>query len=322
MTPVLLLAALSLFWGLNWPGMKIILSELTVWWFRAACLLVGGAILMSLSALSGNRVRLWRREIGPVALCGCFAILGWMVCSAYGVSLMPAGRASIIAFTMPLWATLAAAAVLGEPLSVRKLLGLGLGISGLGVLIGPDLLILERAPLGALFMLLTLLITWGLADRLTHNPWVGIGAVLFTAFSWAIGTVLVKRTAWELPTLSNVAWQLLLSAIPVTAVALLTEPLPDAASLSLPAIAALVYIFVFPMSFCQWAYFKVVGLLPASVAAIGTLAIPVIGVYSSHLVLGEAVGVSELLALLLVLSALVLVLLVPALADSRDRRSA
>ena len=77
-----------------------------------------------------------------------------------------------------------------------------------------------------------------------------------------------------------------------------------------------------PMSFCQWAYFKVVGLLPASVAAIGTLAIPVIGVYSSHLVLGEAVGVSELLALLLVLSALVLVLLVPALADSRDRRSA
>jgi drug/metabolite transporter (DMT)-like permease len=297
MTPVLLLAALSLFWGLNWPGMKIILSELTVWWFRAACLLVGGAILMSLSALSGNRVRLWRREIGPVALCGCFAILGWMVCSAYGVSLMPAGRASIIAFTMPLWATLAAAAVLGEPLSVRKLLGLGLGISGLGVLIGPDLLILERAPLGALFMLLA-------------------------AISWAIGTVLVKRTAWELPTLSNVAWQLLLSAIPVTAVALLTEPLPDAASLSLPAIAALVYIFVFPMSFCQWAYFKVVGLLPASVAAIGTLAIPVIGVYSSHLVLGEAVGVSELLALLLVLSALVLVLLVPALADSRDRRSA
>jgi drug/metabolite transporter (DMT)-like permease len=297
MTPVLLLAALSLFWGLNWPGMKIILSEVTVWWFRAACLLVGGAILMSLSALSGNRVRLWRREIGPVALCGCFAILGWMVCSAYGVSLMPAGRASIIAFTMPLWATLAAAAVLGEPLSVRKLLGLGLGISGLGVLIGPDLLILERAPLGALFMLLA-------------------------AISWAIGTVLVKRTAWELPTLSNVAWQLLLSAIPVTAVALLTEPLPAPASLSLPAIAALVYIFLFPMSFCQWAYFKVVGLLPASIAAIGTLAIPVIGVYSSHLVLGEAVGVSELLALLLVLSALVLVLLVPALAAPGGGRSA
>ncbi|MCD4685477.1 MAG: hypothetical protein K8S97_06040 [Anaerolineae bacterium] len=35
---------------------------------------------------------------------------------------------------------------------------------------------------GALFMLLTLLLTWALALRLTGNGWVGVGAVLFTAF--------------------------------------------------------------------------------------------------------------------------------------------
>ncbi len=286
-----------MFWGLNWPGMKIILSEMTVWWFRAVCLLVGGGILMSLSALSGNRVRLRRGEFSRIAFCGCFAILGWMVCSAYGISLMPAGRASIIAFTMPLWATLVAAPVLGEPVSARKLAGLALGIAGLGVLIGHDLLVLQRAPLGALFMLLA-------------------------AISWAIGTVLVKRIDWQLPTLSNVSWQLLLSALPVTAVALLTEPLPDPGSLSTPANFAIVYLFLGPMSFCQWAYFKTVGLLPASVAAIGTLAIPVIGVYSSHLVLGEPVSMAEVLALLLVLSALVLVLLVPALRERHAAASA
>ena len=71
------------------------------------------------------------------------------------------------------------------------------------------------------------------------------------------------------------------------------------------------------MSFCQWAYFKTVSLLPASIAAIGTLMVPVIGVYSSHLILGEKVGVNDLLALLLVLSALVLVLLLPAWRASR-----
>lgn len=292
LTPVLLLAALSLFWGLNWPGMKIILSEMTVWWFRAVCLLIGGGILMSISALSGNRVRLRPGEFSRVAFCGSFAILAWMVCSAYGISLMPAGRASIIAFTMPLWATLVAAPILGEPVTARKLAGLALGIAGLGVLIGHDLLVLQRAPLGALFMLLA-------------------------AITWAIGTVLVKRIDWQLPTLSNVSWQLLLSALPVTAIALLTEPLPHPASFSWPVIGALVYIFLFPMSFCQWAYFKVIGLLPASVAAIGTLTIPVIGVYSSHLVLGEPVGAAEILALLLVLSALVLVLLLPALRERR-----
>lgn len=287
LAPILLLASLSLFWGLNWPGMKIILAEITVWWFRAFCLIVGGLILLSISALSGNRWRLYRREVGPVLRCGIFAILGWMVFSAYGVSLMPAGRASIIAFTMPLWATLMASMVLGEDITASKIAGLVLGLIGLTVLIGPDLLFLQRAPLGAFFMLLA-------------------------ALSWALGTILIKHTAWEIPALSNVAWQLLLSAVPVTLVALATEPLPEISQLSDQAIVALIYISLGPMSFCQWAYFKTVRLLPASIAAIGTLMVPVIGVYSSHLILDEPVGLYELLALMLILSALALVLLLPA----------
>jgi drug/metabolite transporter (DMT)-like permease len=282
----LLLASLSLFWGLNWPGMKIILSELTVWWFRAFCLIVGGCILMLVSALSGNRCKLRRQEIGSVMLCGSFAILGWMVFSAYGVSQMPAGRASIIAFTMPLWATLIAAYVLGERITMTKVAGLLLGLLGLVVLIGPDLVILKRAPVGAFFM-------------------------LSAAISWAIGTVLLKKITWQLPTLSNIAWQLLFSSLPVTLVAALSEPLPDLTRLSGSVIIALVYIFLFPMSFCQWAYFKTVGLLPASIAAMGTLMVPVIGVYSSYLILDEKVGIADLVALLLVLSALVMVLLIP-----------
>lgn len=296
-TPYLLLASLSLFWGLNWPGMKIILSEVTVWWFRALCLIVGGCILLLLSAMSDNRWKLRREEFGPVLLCGSFAILGWMVFSAYGVSLMPAGRASIIAFTMPLWATFIAAFTLDEPITVTKVAGLLLGLLGLGVLIGSDLLILKHAPVGAFFMLLA-------------------------SVSWAFGTVLIKRISWQIPTLSNVAWQLLLSAIPVSLVAAFTEPVPALSTLSVPAVIALVYIFLFPMTFCQWAYFKAVGLLPASIAAIGTLMVPVIGVYSSYLILDEHVGISELLALTLVLSALVLVLVIPAWKTARQNRIA
>ena len=41
--------------------------------------------------------------------------------------------------------------------------------------------------------------------------------------------------------------------------------------------------------------------------------VPVVGVYSSYLLLDEHVGYAELVALLLVLSALALVLIVPAL---------
>ena len=65
---------------------------------------------------------------------------------------------------------------------------------------------------------------------------------------------------------------------------------------------------------------KTVGLLPASIAAIGTLMVPVIGVYSSYLILDEKVSIADLLALLLVLSALVLVLLIPAWKTRRTAR--
>jgi len=266
--------------------MKIILAEIPVWWFRASCLIAGGTILLTISAASGNRWLIAKREIPSVVFCGCFAILGWMVFSAYGVQKMPAGRASIVAFTMPLWATIFSAYFLGEAITRTKLTGLILGIAGLGFLIGPDLIILKRAPTGAVFMLLA-------------------------ALSWALGTVIFKKRSWDLPVISNVAWQLLFSAIPVFCVAMLIEPFPELTTLSTKAAIALIYIYLFPMSFCQWAYFKTVQLLPASIAAVGTLMVPVVGVYSSHLLLDEQVGVSDLIALCMVISALTLVLLVP-----------
>lgn len=284
--PYVLLASLSLFWGLNWPGMKIILGEMTVWWFRGSCLIAGGVILLALSALSGNRWRIKTGEVPAVAFCGLFAILGWMVFSAYGVSRMPAGRASIIAFTMPLWATIFASRWLGERITPAKVVGLVLGIGGLGFLIGPDLIVFKKAPEGAIYMLLA-------------------------AISWGLGTVIFKRGNWALPVISNIAWQLLFSAVPVLIIAVLIEPLPELRSFSPSAVIALVYIYLFPMSFCQWAYFKVVRLLPASIAAIGTLMVPVIGVYSSFVILGERVGLTELAALILILLALVLVLRAP-----------
>ena len=87
------------------------------------------------------------------------------------------------------------------------------------------------------------------------------------------------------------------------------EPMPDFGALSERALLALLYVFAFPMLFCQWAYFKTVRLFPASIAAIGTLAIPVLGVYSSALLLGEPAGLQEFFALVLICAALACVLL-------------
>jgi drug/metabolite transporter (DMT)-like permease len=64
------------------------------------------------------------------------------------------------------------------------------------------------------------------------------------------------------------------------------------------------------MIYCHWAYFSLVRLVPAGIAAISTLAIPVVGVFSSALILSEPVGLNETAALVLVISALAIALFV------------
>ena len=207
--------------------------------------------------------------------------------SAYGVSLMPAGRASIIAFTMPVWASLLGFFLIDEKIKRTTIAGLLLGFAGLAVLMGEDVQVLGTAPLGALFML---------------------GAAL----SWAIGTVLFKKYKSAVPVSTLVGWQLAAAAVPITVVATFVEPVPDLTQLSAKAILALVYVFALPMVFCQWAFFKVVSIFPANIASMGTLAVPIVGVYSSALILGEPVGWRELIALLLICAALTCVLVLPA----------
>lgn len=284
----LMLASLGLFWGLNWPGMKIALAELPVWWFRSLSVGAGALGLLLIAAAAGQRVRPARGDLVPLIVCSAFNILGWHILTAYGVSMMAAGRASIIAFTMPVWASLLAAAILGEAITRWKVMGLFLGLAGLAILIGPDLAALGAAPLGALFML---------------------GA----SISWAAGTVLFKKLDISIPVASAIGWQLAIGTVVITGFAVALEPVPDLTALSWKAIGALAYLFALPMIYCQWAYFSVVRIFPAAIAAIGTLAVPVVGVFSSALLLGEPVRANDLAALLLIFAALFVVLVAPAL---------
>ena len=107
--------------------------------------------------------------------------------------------------------------------------------------------------------------------------------------------------------------------MPITLGALAFDEFPNPADLSLPALGALLYILTFPMVFCHWAWFSVVRLFPAATAAMGTLAIPIVGVLSSGLLLGEPVGLRELAALALVCSAPAVVLVLPGLRAAKAR---
>lgn len=81
----------------------------------------------------------------------------------------------------------------------------------------------------------------------------------------------------------------------------------------------MIYAALIPMIYCHWAWFRIVALFPANIAAIGTLSIPVVGVFSSALILGEPLAGADLLALALVVTGLFIVLVLPSLLPGRSR---
>lgn len=287
-TGLWLLAAITLFWGVNWPAIKLSVDEVPVWAFRAICLAAGAGGLFAIARGAGLSLGIPRREFKWLVIASLGNITGWHLFSAIGVSLMLPGRASILAFTMPLWAAPLSAWWIGERLGGLKLLGLGIGALGLAVLVVPDWQNLVAAPWGPVFMLLA-------------------------AISWAIGTVSLKAYKFSMPTTTLVAWQMVIGGIPIFLGAIVFDYGFDPGEVSALGWWAVAYAALIPMVFCHWAWFRVVAIYPAVVAAIGTLAIPVVGVISSALITHDPVGWAEILSLALIIAALFLVLVVPML---------
>ncbi len=261
--------------------MKITLAEVRPWTFRAVCLMVSGLTLLALARGGGHRLRVPPEDFWPLILTSIINITGWHILSAHGVAAMQAGRAAIVAYTMPLWAIILSRLILKEEIAAPRLGALAVGFTGLVLLLGPDIQKVGAAPTGVIFM-------------------------LAAAFCWAAGTVLVKLFSWRMPAALVMGWQLLIGGIPVLIGALLFDPLTALGDISWEAAATFLYLIAGPMIFCHWAFFVVVRLFPANVAALSTLSIPVIGVFSSALLLGEALSLYELIALCLVVVSLAL----------------
>ena len=283
-----LLGVLTLLWGLNWPMMKLAVGAMPVLTFRTICLLGAGLGFVVICRLAGQSFRIPRGELRPLLIVSLFNITLWHICSAAGLQHMAASRATIVAFTMPLWAAVLAVPVLHERPTRTTILGLAVGLAGMATLILPQGRSLLVDPLGPLFMIVA-------------------------AVSWAIGTVAVKRFRFTMPVTALTGWQLLLGGIPVTLGALLFDRGFDPGRVSSGVWLATGYSVVVATLFCHWAWFKLVQRFRAVAVAVGSLAIPVVGVSASAIGLGEPLGWDIFIALLLVLIALFLVLILPGL---------
>jgi len=284
---VLLLAFVGLSWGVNWPLMKISLSAMPVLPFRLLGIIVGAIGILTVTALRGESLRVPRSDRGRLLLCSLLNVVGWQMLIAFGLDHMESGAASLLAFTMPFWVVVFGCLVLGERITALQILGLVLGMTGVVVLLFPSR-----------------------AELLAH-PY-GPVLIMGAAVTWALGVLAIKRHQWAMTSFGIAGWQLLIATFVVGIPCLLFSDMSGWASdWSTVQLLSVVYCVTVPMIAGHLAFFHSVRLLPPVLSSMGTLLVPVVGVLSGHLLLGEALGVNTILAIVLLVGGLGLVLLLP-----------
>ena len=147
-----LLVLLTLGWGFNWPMMKLTLAEMPVWTFRGLGVATGAAGLFLIARLGSQSLRVPQAQWTRLIVTSACNVTLWNVFIGYGLTMLPAGRSAILAYSMPVWAVLLSVFILNEKLTRRRLLGLVLGMAGMALLIGGEFTAMRASPLGAILV--------------------------------------------------------------------------------------------------------------------------------------------------------------------------
>ena len=280
---LVLLALLTIAWGVNWPVMKFGVTSFPPLLFRVIVLAGGVAVLwlwirarrIPLAVPPGKRFTVLRLAVPNVII--------WQILSVLALKLLPSGRAAILGYTMPVWAVVVSVLFFGDRPLPRHWLGIAAALVGTLLLLVTELATFAGSPLGTVLMLIA-------------------------AATWGWGTVLLRRQMLDLPTVTLGFW-MLAAAVPVAAVTTLAF---EAAQWRGPTPAewgAILYNILVAIAFCHIVWFHIARLLPPAASGLSVMLIPVVGIFSSMAMLGEQPHWQDYTALALILMALATVLL-------------
>jgi len=270
--PLIALALLALIWGYTWVPLKIGVAYSDPFVFAAMRTLPGGILLLILVVATGRPVK--QKAVGLTALVGILQTGGFMGLTITALVTGGAGRTAILANTWQFWILLMAWPILGERLRGSQWLSVLLALGGLVLIIEPWKLH------GVLSSLLT----------------------LAGALCWAAGSIAVKvlRRRHEVDLLSFTAWQALFGSIPLVLIAIFVEgtwPVWSGAF-----IGSLIFTLLGASVVAAFLWLYVLQEMPASLAGLGTMGTPVVGLLASWAQLGEQPTVPVIVGMVVILA--------------------
>ncbi len=275
---LLALIVVTLIWSYNWIVLKGVLQYAGPFTFSALRYVCGTLVLFLV--LLARRESLRPPPLGATAIIGVAQTAGFQALVQWALVDGGAGKTALFAYTMPFWVVLLAWLLLTERPGARQWLGLA------GAAVGLVLVI---------------------------EPWRGLGSPRSTLLAigggicWAIGVVLSKRLFQRrgVDALSLTAWQMLFGTLLLVAIALLARE--RAVDWQPWFVGALAYnaVLASGVAWLLWTY--VVERLPANMAGISSLIVPIAGIGFAWWLLGERPSLSEGCGIVLIGAALAIV---------------
>jgi drug/metabolite transporter (DMT)-like permease len=257
----ILIVLVTLTWGLNWPMMKMGVTGYPPLTFRAICLLMGVPVLGLALMLMKVPFFVARKDYPELFWLAVTNMFVWHVLIILAISVLSSGRAAILGYTMPVFSALLGVAFFGAQMRATQWLGVGAAAVGVSLLLFNELTHFAGQPLGVLM-------------------------ALVAAAVWALGTQKLRNTRIVASTLTLSFWMTLMAAVALSVMSVVFErhlwTMPSAKTW-----VAIVYNGVLIFGFTHAAWFTLARGLPPVASTLSTMMIPVLGVFSGALWLGE-----------------------------------
>ena len=259
---LVVLVALTVVWGINWPIMKIGVTDFPPLTFRALCLWLGTPVLAVVLLALRVPFRVPRVHWRELWVLATFNMFFWHALMIVALGALSSGRSAILGYTMPIFSALLGAVFFAHRLSLRACVGVGAAALGVMLLLWHELVHFSGQPVAVLL-------------------------VLGAASTWALGTQLLRRTRIPLPTLTLSFWMTVMTCGVMSLLAWVFERSRWTQWPTVPVQWAILYNALGVFVFAQTAWFYLARKLPPVASTLSVMMIPVVGVFSGAWGLGE-----------------------------------
>jgi O-acetylserine/cysteine efflux transporter len=276
---VLAFALLVLFWGSAFSVVKVGLEYSPPMLFAGMRTLMGGLAILLAAVVWGGSPHL-RRDWPVFLLLAAFNVVFFFGFQTLAVLYLPSGTAAVLEYLQPMLVGLLAWMILGESLSLAKIVGLILGFSGI-VAVSAGSILGNISPAGVAF---------------------GAGS----AFSWALGTVFFKRYEARVSTMWAVAIPFVAGGMVLTLLSFAIESWSEV-SPKATLFASLTYVSLVEIALAWLIWFGLIRAGEASRVAVYVFFVPMVSIAVGANFLGERLTTSLLIGTVLIVTGIYVV---------------